>query len=35
MKYLYGVLKKGTSQQESKIIKSLLTLDLKNNNNYS
>lgn len=35
MKYLYGVLKQGTNITEERIIKELLTLNLKNQNSYA
>lgn len=35
MKYLYGVLKRGANLDDSKIIKELLMLDLKNKESYT
>lgn len=35
MKYLYGVLKRGTTAEDTKIIKQLLTLDLKNKDSFA
>ena len=35
MKYLYGVLKQGGNNSEDKLIKELLTLNLKNKDSYA